>query len=295
VARKLVRLNIKETSGVDRPAHLHDGWVVMKSATPSEVTAVLDELRPDGEIIEDTPEVEAPEIEKADDTTPDEVATEEEVEAEEELEAEEEVPTEIEIEATKSATTDLVVPNLVSKEETMSNPIEAAEVVIVPEAASEADIIKAMPAAIRKMLDDSAANAEAALRKAAASEQALIAERDARADEAAVMKAAQWSHLNIDPTIVGPALRRLAESDGVLANEVVKALDSANALVETNVVFTEVGSDAPVSVDDAYSKMESLAKAAVASGTSPSFEAALMAVAQSNPDLYTSYLNEKGR
>lgn len=173
--------------------------------------------------------------------------------------------------------------------------VSTPEVVIIPEAASEADIIKAMPAAIRKMLDDASANAEAALRKAAASEQALLAERDARADEAAVMKAAQWSHLNIDPTIVGPALRRLAENDGTLANEVVKALDSANALLETNVVFTEVGSDAPVASDDSYSKMENLAKAAVASGTAPSFEAALLAVAQSNPDLYTQYLAEKAR
>jgi hypothetical protein len=101
--------------------------------------------------------------------------------------------------------------------------------------------------------------------------------------------------LNIDPTIVGPALRRLAESDGTLANEVVKALDSANAMVETNVVFTEVGSDAPIAADDAFAKMENLAKAAVASGTAASFEAALLAVAQSNPDLYTQYLSEKGR
>jgi hypothetical protein len=258
VARKLVRLNIKETSGVDRPAHLHDGWVVMKSANPSDVAAVLDEVRP-----EDT------EIELADDAND-----------------------EVEVEANKA-----VIPTLVSKEETMSFTPEVStpEVVIIPEAASEADIIKAMPAAIRKMLDDASANAEAALRKAAASEQALLAERDARADEAAVMKAAQWSHLNIDPTIVGPALRRLAENDGTLANEVVKALDSANALLETNVVFTEVGSDAPVASDDSYSKMENLAKAAVASGTAPSFEAALLAVAQSNPDLYTQYLAEKAR
>lgn len=288
MARKLVRLNIKETSGVDRPAHLHDGWVVMKSATPSEVTAVLDELRPDGEIAK-----EAEATEEVVEETP------EVLEVAEETDEEAEAPEgEIEIEATKSVdSTDEVVPTLVSKEETMSftPEVSAPEVVIIPEAASEADIIKAMPASIRKMLDDSAATAELALRKAAASEQALLAERDARADEAAVMKAAQWSHLNIDPTIVGPALRRLAESDGTLANEVVKALDSANAMVETNVVFTEVGSDAPVAADDAFAKMENLAKAAVASGTAASFEAALLAVAQSNPDLYTQYLSEKGR
>jgi len=273
VARKLVRLNIKETSGVDRPAHLHDGWVVMKSAAPSEVTAVLDELRPEEEITEEQAA---------------KLVIDEPVVAS---------PTEILQEAAKSfAKYDFAVHANVSKEETMPfTPDEATEVVIIPEAASEADIIKAMPASIRKMLDDASAHAEAALRKAAASEQALLAERDARADEAAVMKAAQWTHLTIDPTVVGPALRRLAENDETLANEVVKALDSANAMVETSVVFTEVGTDAPVATDDAYSKMESLAKAAVASGTAASFESALMAVAQANPDLYAAYLNEKGR
>jgi len=263
-----VKLNIKETSGVDHPAHLTEGWVVMKSASPSDVTAVLDELRPTDEVFEAAPTV-------------DEMG--EVVEA-----------TEI-VEATKSATADEVITTYVSKEETMPNTSEVAtpEVVIIPEAASEAEIIKAMPAAIRKMLDEASANADAALRKAAASEAALIAEREARADEAAVIKASQWSHLNIDPTVVGPALRRLAETDGALANEVVKALDSANELSATNAVFTEVGSDAPVQADDAYSKMESLAKSIVADGLAPSFEAALMSVAQSNPDLYTAYINEK--
>jgi len=261
VARKLVRLNIKETSGVDRPAHLHDGWVVMKSATPAEASAVLDELRPEAG--------EAPVAET--------VVTEA-------------------MDTTKSATAGLeTLTNF--QEEIMPEFSEetAPEVVIIPESASEADIIKAMPEQIRKMLSEASANADAALRKAAASEAALIAERDARADEAAVVKAAGWTHLNIDPTIVGPALRRVAEADSVLAGEIVKALDSANALVETNVVFSEVGSDAPVATDDAYSKMSNLAKAAVAEGTAPSFEAALMSVAQANPDLYTTYLNEKGR
>jgi hypothetical protein len=261
--RKLVRLSIKETSGVDRPAHLHDGWVVMKSADSSEMNAVLNELRS-----------EAPFVEKAADETTAE--TEVVVEAQE-------------AEAPASA------DNQTPWEENMSDTLKATEVVVIPEVATEEEIVKAMPSVIRKMLDDSKATAEAALRKAAASEQALIAEREARADEAAVIKAAEWSHLNSDPTILGPALRRLAESDSVLANEVVKALDSANSLLETHVVFTEVGADAPAKSDDAYSKMESLAKAAVASGVAPSFEAALLAVAQSNPDLYTEYLNEKGR
>ena len=40
--RKMVNLNIEETSGVDYPAHLHDGWLVMKAANPSDVQTVLE-------------------------------------------------------------------------------------------------------------------------------------------------------------------------------------------------------------------------------------------------------------
>jgi len=257
VARKLVRLSIKETSGVDRPAHLHDGWAVMKSASQSDVTAVLDELRPEALADGHTAEVEK--------------------------------STKVAVPVEAIAPAEITTP----QEETMSETLKAAEVVVIPEVASEEEIIKAMPAVIKKMLDDSKAAAEEALYKAAASERALIAEREARADEAAVIKAAEWSHLNSDPTILGPALRRLAETDTTLANEVVKALDSANALLESNVIFKEVGSSEAPAADDAYSKMENLAKAAVASGVAPSFEAALLSVAQTNPDLYTSYLNEK--
>jgi hypothetical protein len=280
--RKLVKLSIKETSGVDRPAHLHDGWVVMKSADNSELTAVLDELR--SEVTE-----EAEVVKEAA-----EEVVEETVEAPEELTEETPAETVEAVEATTKATA-LVETHSPTEELIMSDALETTEVVVIPEAATDAEILKAMPSVIKKMLDDSKATAEQALRKAAQSEQALISEREARADEAAVIKAADWSHLNIDPTIVGPALRRLSENDITLANEIVKALDSANSLLEANVVFTEVGSDAPVAADDAFAKMENLAKAAVASGTAPSYEVALMSVAQANPELYTQYLNEKGR
>ena len=268
--RKLVKLSIKETSGVDHPAHLHEGWLVMKSADASEVTDVLDELR----------------------TESDEVEGEAEVEAEPVIE--------VEIEAEKS----LDAPTTVSKEETMNlTPEETtAETVIIPESATEADIRKAMPAAIREVLEKAEASAAAAefaaseaLRKAAESERAYIAERDARADEAAVLKAAEWSHLTCDPTVVGPALRRLAGTDPVLANEIVKALDSANAVAEANAVFTEVGSDAPVASDTAFAKMESLANALVADGTAPSYAVAITKVAEANPSLYLEYIAEKGR
>jgi hypothetical protein len=51
----MVNLAIEETSGVDHPAHLHEGWLVMKSAEESEVQRVLDEsLTEEDSIMEDT-------------------------------------------------------------------------------------------------------------------------------------------------------------------------------------------------------------------------------------------------
>lgn len=77
---KLTELTIKETSGVDHPAHLHEGWMVMKAEDDLDIS--LDQALdiPDSQEItvelEATPEVEVDQIEEAT-----EVAATEEVEA----------------------------------------------------------------------------------------------------------------------------------------------------------------------------------------------------------------------
>ena len=43
-ARKMVNLSIEETSGVDHPAHLHEGWLVMKAASEDAVAVALDSV-----------------------------------------------------------------------------------------------------------------------------------------------------------------------------------------------------------------------------------------------------------
>ena len=40
---KLIDLDINETSGVDHPAHLHEGWVVMKSEDLDDALELIDE------------------------------------------------------------------------------------------------------------------------------------------------------------------------------------------------------------------------------------------------------------
>jgi len=79
-AKKMVNLSIEETSGVDHPAHLHEGWLVMKSADSSDVQRVLDEsLNREDSLMEKTAE------EQVEETTPDAPKTEEVTEVTEEV------------------------------------------------------------------------------------------------------------------------------------------------------------------------------------------------------------------
>ena len=77
-ATKLTELTIKETSGVDHPAHLHEGWMVMKSEDDLD-TALNQIIEPDSQ--ENTGELNAtPEVEEATEEAT-EVAPAEQVEA----------------------------------------------------------------------------------------------------------------------------------------------------------------------------------------------------------------------
>ena len=77
---KLTELTIKETSGVDHPAHLHEGWMVMKSEEDLD-TAFDQIINPDSQ--ENTVELEAtPEVEDViEEATEVDPATEMETEA----------------------------------------------------------------------------------------------------------------------------------------------------------------------------------------------------------------------
>lgn len=60
---KMTNLNVEETSGVDHPAHLHPGWVVMKSTTQADVTAVVDALlNPTEDVMPEDMSAETPEV-----------------------------------------------------------------------------------------------------------------------------------------------------------------------------------------------------------------------------------------
>ena len=277
-APKMTNLLIEETSGVDHPAHLHEGWLVVKA---SDTTTVAEVERSLPEPMEESMEDETTEVVE-------EAVTDETVKAEEDKadgmdyeakQIEEEL-------AMAQARIAELESRIAEMESDMMNGDEMEEaaglddtVVELAKAAPNEDMRKAI-------IDMAKAKAEA--------DAALVKEREDRADEAATVKAReQFSHLNIEADKIGPALRRLAVIDADVAKAVEDALVAADAQNESADIFTEVGKGVTPK-GDAIEKMTSLAKAAVAEGKAATHEQALAQVAIENPALYNDYLIEKG-
>ena len=253
--RKMANLVIEETSGVDHPAHLHEGWLVMKSADESEVQRVLDEtLTEEDSIMEET-------------TT---AATDAQVEKAE-MTLEDAMKKIAELEAKLSE-------KEMAKEEDKSESDKTED---------EMEYMKSAPESVVKMIEDFKKQAETATEE-------LRKEREAKADAEAIEKAKGFSHLNLEAEKVGPALRRLSTVDAELAKSVEEILASVNAQAESANIFAEIGKSADFNSGDAYGRLTAMAKSAVEEGSAKSFEQAFANVASSNPELYVQYRNEKG-
>jgi hypothetical protein len=253
--RKMANLVIEETSGVDHPAHLHEGWLVMKSADESEVQRVLDEtLTEEDSIMEETTTAATDaQVEKAEMTLED--AMKKIAELEGKLSEKE-----------------------MAKEEEKSESDKTED---------EMEYMKSAPESVVKMIEDFKKQAETATEE-------LRKEREAKADAEAIEKAKGFSNLNLDAEKVGPALRRLSTVDADLAKSVEEILTSVNAQAESANIFAEIGKSADFTTGDAYSRLTALAKSAVEEGNAKSFEQAFASAASSNPELYVQYRNEKG-
>jgi chromosome segregation ATPase len=253
--RKMANLVIEETSGVDHPAHLHEGWLVMKSADESEVQRVLDETltEEDSTMEETTTAATDAQVEKAEMTLED--AMKKIAELEGKLSEKE-----------------------MAKEEEKSESDETED---------EMEYMKSAPESVVKMIENFKKQAETATEE-------LRKEREAKADAEAIEKAKGFANLNLDAEKVGPALRRLSTVDADLAKSVEDILTSVNAQAESANIFAEIGKSADFTSGDAYSRLTAMAKSAVEEGNAKSFEQAFANVASSNPELYVQYRNEKG-
>lgn len=270
--RKMANLVIEETSGVDHPAHLHEGWLVMKSADTSEVQRVLDESLTEEEIMPDLTQ---------DEVTP--AATDEQVEAPT-TEATEEVADVEKAEMTMEEALKKIADLQAKLVELESKESEDE----MEKSATVADeFLKSAPESVVKMIEDFKKQATEATEE-------LRKEREAKADAEAIEKAKGFANLNLDAEKVGPALRRLSTVDSDLAKSVEDILTSVNAQAESANIFAEIGKSADFNSGDAIGRLTALAKSAVEDGSAKSFEQAFANVASQNPELYVQYRNEKG-
>jgi len=287
-ARKMVGLNIEETSGVDHPAHLHEGWLVIKSEH-SGVDDLLSDLVSQNT---ESEKVLITEGTKETAMTPDEnvEVVDKAIPAKPE---EDKMSYNDAMEKIK-----MLEEELQKKQKEMDKVMHAMEEKKKPAAKSveeeTAALVKEAPEPLRKMLEDLEKSASDAKARAEVAESVLKAERDARANEVAVAKAKEWTHLAIDAEKVGPALASLAEVNADLAKALEDVLTSVNAQAESANIFAEIGKSASPTSGDAYTQLTSMAKSAVDTNKGITFEQAFAGAVSSNPDLYNQYLNEKG-
>jgi glucan-binding YG repeat protein len=254
----MTELSIDETSGVDHPAHLREGWLVMKSSETESSSSVLDRIVKEYivPVHSDKEEDKAPTAKEMRDEL------------------------------------DKAYARIEELEKDLSKYSKAED---EDEEEMEEEFMKSAPAPVVRAFEKARQQTEAALAKAAEAESLLKAERGEKADADAIAKASEWTHLSLDAQEFGPMLRRLSEQDEAMAKAVVTVLDSINAQAESANIFAEIGKAAPAPVGgDAISRMSALAKAAVDGGAGTTVEQAMVDVALKNPDLYMQYLSEKG-
>ena len=250
----MVKLKVDETSGVDHPAHLEEGWIVIKSKG----APVAKEPNVEIEIGEEEDEAmkavhEADEMEKEDDKE------------------------EVDFEA--------MFAKMKEERDMFKGKYEAYEKQYGKMNDDEEAMEKSMPASVREILikaRSEAATARAELRK----------EVENRQNREYVAKAAAWTALSLDPNEIGVELRKMSEIDSDLTKKIMSALASANAQADAANIFAELGTSNRPDSGDAYSRMTKMAKSAVESGEHKTIEQAISALVVTHPDLYDAYRQE---
>lgn len=284
-ARKMVGLNIEETSGVDHPAHLHEGWLVIKSENLTGVDDLLSDLNNNQD--------NSNEFQKG--TEEEAMSENNSVEVTSEVVSVEEADKAVHMEDKKKMSYDDMMKKIKMLEDELAmankklKKSEDEEVVV-----DTASLVKEAPEPLRKMLEDLEKSAQEATARANTAEEILKAERVARADSESIEKAKAWKFLGLDAEKIGPALRQLAEINEDLAKSFEDALNSVNAQAESANIFAEIGKSATSATGDAYEKLTSLAKSVTEQKNGTTFEQAFASAVKSNPDLYQQYLSEKG-
>lgn len=301
--RKLTNLEVLETSGVDNAAHLHDGFLVMKSAEDKQqVTAQL--LYALGKSKEDNltenNQVELTKAEYEDKIASLEAALEaaqaqakdlaDKLEEISEMgEGSEEVEAGYRMKGDDAEKEEHADKGMDMDKEDMDKEEDEVEMAM-----------RDMPKELYKSVVNLPADQRSTFVKAFQAQQTeiqkaseLIAkERDIRLDAEAVNKSKEeFSNVGIDHEVVAPALRRLELQDEVLAKTVREVLTAADAQVSESGLMKEYGT-ATTSTGSVLDEATALAKSLVENGSAKTIEQGIDMVLDSNRELAKRYYEE---
>ena len=283
---KLVELDVFETSGVDRAAHLHDGFIVMKSADKeTEMKAQM--LTALGMSEEDN----LSSVEEQIDLAVAKAVGEYEMKVadlEAALEAAKNQAADLasKLEALMSADSD---EDEAEKGEYMDEEMKAAMEMMDEEVAKS---VMTLPTEQRSIF---AKAFKAQAEEVAKAAEEIRKEREVRLDSEAISKSKEtYKNVGIEHETVAPALRRLSESNPELAKAVETVLATADAQIAESGLLKEFGSatgTAPSVVDEATA----VAKGLVESGVAKTIEQGIEKALDANPELAKRYMEEVSR
>lgn len=259
--RKMVALDVVETSGVDHPAHLQEGWLVCKSATGQDIQSLF------GTTTEGSP------MPNKDASEPATKAT---------------GPT---VEELQKEIADLKAKLADKGKNPFGKAADAEE--------EEAEMLKSLPESVREMLAKQERETEELRKQAAEDRAAVEKERNARLDQEAITKfEGTYKSIALDAATVAPALRQVETISPDLAKALTGALAAADNQLKTAGLFAEVGKSkdegaGTSAIDRITAAAAELRKSEA--GKDLTEAAAFTKAVTADPELYREYLAEMGK
>ncbi len=294
---KIVKLDMREVSGVDYPAHLANGFSIIKSANPTRTAAFLKAAGKDNAMatvkvtaksLTDTPQDELAEIVKG--LTP------------EQLKPIVDAINSVVEDAGDGGADDAAEGADGSLGDKKPAPFTAKEADGAEATAAAADEVndedkllqKSLGSpeavAIVKSLREEVAKAQAI---AKASSDQVAVEKALRLDtQAVVISKAAYPHLGFDHEKVAPAIRKFAESDAATAKVITDLMKSLEGQAESAALFKELGTTGGGQETDAYGKIEGHAQELMKSTSGLTHSAAITKALEDHPELYVEYRKE---
>lgn len=301
--RKLTNLEVLETSGVDNAAHLHDGFLVMKSAEDKQqVTAQL--LYALGKSKEDNltenNQVNLTKAEYEDKIASLEAALEAAQSQAKDLADKLEEISEMSEGSEEVEAGYRMKGDMTDKEEHGDKDMDMDKEDMDKEEDEVEMAMQDMPKELYKSVVNLPIDQRSTFVKAFQAQQTeiqkaseLVAkERDIRLDAEAVNKSKnEFQNVGIDHEVVAPALRRLELQDEFLAKTVREVLTAADAQVSESGLMKEYGT-ASTSTGTVFDEATALAKSLVDNGSAKTIEQGIDMVLDTNRELAKRYYEE---